>query len=478
MSTVKESTPVQNPGVTRHHRAWFLLAVLSACGLLSGWSKGTYAQEAYAGVWRPGSGAQWWRPGMSLDEFRAQDKTYFDKGLRLVAVATRAGKYAAVWRPGSGAQWWRPGMSLDEFRAQDKTYFDKGLRISTLEIEGGKYLAVWRPGSGAQWWRPGMSLDEFRAQDKTYFDKGLRISALAIEGGKYTAVWRPGSGAQWWRPGMSGDEFKAQDKEYFDKGLRIAVLEIEDGKYTAVWQPGSGAQWWNSHMCFDDFKTEDKAYFDQGLRLEALELHDDPVAVYRLPFDDDSDWKLFNGNFDDPIHGHPDTGLNTGNNQKYAFDFAHDSNNNGIGESNQNVRAARSGTVYALANSEDGNTWKTGTTEENVKRTGPYPPGYKGVGNFLVIKHADGTFGTYWHLKKNSIAVKVGNSVSRGDIVAQSDNTGNASTPHLHFDVRSGWSLGYPGDGLEFPSVKIQFQDKNHHCWIPRVGDTLASNNK
>src|SRR5262249_46970609 len=80
------------------------------------------AQTAYAGVWRPGSGAQWWRTGMTADELKAQDKTYFDQGLRLEDVDIKNGKYAAIWRPGSGAQWWRAGMTADEFKAQDKTY--------------------------------------------------------------------------------------------------------------------------------------------------------------------------------------------------------------------------------------------------------------------------------------------------------------------------------------------------------------------
>src|SRR5712691_9581767 len=440
-------------------------------------SRPARAQDAYAGVWRPGSGAQWWRSGMTVDEFKTQDKTYFDEGLRLVDVDLKNGKYAAIWRPGSGAQWWRPGMTVDEFKTQDKTYFDQGLRLVAVALEGGRYTAVWRPGSGAQWWRPGMTVDEFKTQDKTYFDQGLRLVAVALEGGRYTAVWRPGSGAQWWRPGMTVDEFKTQDKTYFDQGLRLVIVEIEGGKYTAVWRPGSGAQWWEAGLCSDDFKTEDKAYFDMGLRLQSLALHDSPAGLYRLPFADDPAWKLFNGNFDDPIHGHPDTGKDYGNNQKYAFDFAYDANNNGIGESGKNILAARSGTVYALASSEVGNSWAAGTTEETVKRSGPYPPGYTGVGNFLVIKHIDGTYSTYWHLMTNSIVVKVGDSVARGQLLAKSDNTGNASTPHVHFDVRRGWSLGYPSDKLEYPSVKINFQDKNHACWIPRVGDVLASNN-
>ena len=454
-----------------------VIAILWAAALSPVGIRECRAETAYGGVWRPGSGGQWWNAGMTLDEFKAQDKAYFDKGYRIAAFALKGGRYAAVWRPGTGAQWWRPGMTLDQFKTQDKAYFDKGLRLTAVEVENGAYTALWRPGTGAQWWRPGMTLDEFKFQDKAYFDKGLRLIAIALENGKYTAVWRPGSGAQWWRPGMTLDQFKTQDKAYFDQGLRLVVLESENGTYTAVWRPGGGAQWWQSHLCFDEFKTEDKAYFDQGLRLDLIDLHDDPLAIYRLPFDDDSDWKLFNGNFDDPKSGHPDTGKDYGNNQKYAFDFAHDANNNGIGESGQNVRAARGGTVYALANSEAGNTWKTGTTEESLKRTGPYPAGYSGVGNFLVIRHSDGTYGTYWHLQKGSITVKAGDPVARGQVVAQSDNTGNSSTPHLHFDVRRGWSLGYPGDKLEYPSVKILFQDKNHSCWLPRVGNALASNN-
>jgi hypothetical protein len=385
--------------------------------------------------------------------------------------------FTAAWRPGTGAQHWASGLSYDQFKQEDKTYFDQNLRLKSLVVRDGVYAAIWRPGAGAQWWKPDMTYDEFKQQDKIYFDQGLRISSLEIDNGKYTAVWRPGSGAQWWRPGMTFSEFKLQDNAYFDQGLRLTAMELEGGKITAVWRAGAGEQWWHGELDLTDFKTEDLAYFKKGLRLEFLELSDNPFGLYRLPFDDDPDWKLFNGNFDDPISGHPDTGLNYGNNQKYAFDFAHDHNNNGIGEGGQNVRAARDGVVYALASGEIGNAWSTGTKEETVTRTGPYPPGYKGVGNFLVIRHSSGTFGTYWHLQKDSITVKVGDHVARGQVVAKSGNTGNSSTPHLHFDVRENWSLEYPGTMLEYPSVRITFQDQNHASWIPRVGDALKSNN-
>jgi hypothetical protein len=43
------------------------------------------------------------------------------------------------------------------------------------------------------------------------------------------------------------------------------------------------------------------------------------------------------------------------------------------------------------------------------------------VGNCLVIDHSDGT---YWHIKKDGILVKVGDTVKRGDEIAIAGNTG------------------------------------------------------
>jgi murein DD-endopeptidase MepM/ murein hydrolase activator NlpD len=180
------------------------------------------------------------------------------------------------------------------------------------------------------------------------------------------------------------------------------------------------------------------------------------MTDYRLPFGNDPAWHLSNGNWDDPVSGHSfgyPFGL-----QAFAFDFVHPEG----GE----ILAARAGTVYALVASESGNSW------------GSKDPCNPGVGNYLVIKHGDGTFGVYWHMKQNGVLVALGASVARGGLIALSGNTGNSSAPHLHFDVRSGWDLSYRCDNLsEFPSVMIHFEDKNHKCWRPRVGDVLASNN-
>ena len=276
---------------------------------------------------------------MSGDEFKAQDTTYFNQGLRVSELAIREGKFAAVWQPGNGTQWIRWGMSGDEFKAQDTTYFGQGLRITSLEIEGGRIAAVWRPGGGTQWVRWGMSGDEFKAQDTTYFDQGLRIACLAIENGKIAAVWRPASGAQWVRWGMSSDDFAAQDRTYFPQGLRITSLVYDAGKYAAVWQPGSGEQWWSTRRGAVDFKTEDGAYFARGLRIVCLELQDDPIGAYRYPWKGGVSYSVTQGN-NNPSGSHNGS-------QAWAFDF-------GL-PSGTEIRAARDGTVEWLQENQTAN---------------------------------------------------------------------------------------------------------------------------
>ena len=291
------------------------------------------AAQGYAAVWHPGSGTQWVRSNMTADEFKAQDKTYFDQGLRIKSLAVRGGKFTAVWQPGSGAQWVRWGMTADEFKAQDKTYFDQGLRITSLEIDGGKFAVVWRPGNGAQWVRWGMTADEFKAQDKTYFDQGLRITSLEIDGGKLAAVWRPGGGAQWVRWGLTAAEFEAQDQTYFGQGLRLAALAIEGNHYAGVWQTGTGTQWVSHSRCWVDFKTEDQAYFGQGLRLGFVKMQDQAIGAYHYPWKGGDLHTVAQGNNSPPPASHNGS-------QAYAFDFTMP-----VGTQ---IRAARAGTVEWL----------------------------------------------------------------------------------------------------------------------------------
>lgn len=412
--------------------------------------------ELITSVWRTGSGSQWVKIAKSWSDFKAADTVYFNKGLRLVDFEVEGGTYSGVWQPGSGAQWVHPGLSWADFRAQDLSYFNQGLRIVDIEQDGGTYSAVWRPGNGAQWVHPGLSWSDFKSKDLSYFNQGLRLTDIELHGGKFTGVWRPGSGAQWVHPSISADDLLSLDAGYQKQGLRIRVLKVQDGKLTTVWRPGDGTQKIELGLSVGRFVAEDTAHFSEGLRLQALEVHQKPVAIYKLPFGDTSGWSLSNGNWDDPTNGH-----NKGDPlgwQAYAYDFTH--------AQGGKVHAARSGVVYDLDESSSKNGFNSAT------------PCNPGVGNYLVIKHADGSFGVYWHMQHNGVLVKVGDKVSQGEEIALSGNTGNSSTPHLHFDSRIDWDLNYSCSNLhEFPGYPIFFEDKNHAYWRPRVGDGLATNN-
>jgi len=62
-------------------------------------------------------------------------------------------------------------------------------------------------------------------------------------------------------------------------------------------------------------------------------------------------------------------------------------------------------------------------------------PAYRPYMNYVNIRHGDGTLGNYYHLKFGGTAVKIGDTVKKGQLIAYSGNTGYTTAPHLHFSV-------------------------------------------
>ena len=58
-------------------------------------------------------------------------------------------------------------------------------------------------------------------------------------------------------------------------------------------------------------------------------------------------------------------------------------------------------------------------------------------GNYIKIKHPNGYYTLYAHLKYGSVCVSVGDKVKKGDHIAIMGNTGRSSGRHLHFEVRT-----------------------------------------
>src|SRR5262249_32927219 len=57
------------------------------------------------------------------------------------------------------------------------------------------------------------------------------------------------------------------------------------------------------------------------------------------------------------------------------------------------------------------------------------------AGNHVIVEHERGRFALYAHLQPNSVKVKVGDRVRRGQALGRLGNSGNSDAPHVHFHL-------------------------------------------
>jgi len=150
--------------------------------------------------------------------------------------------------------------------------------------------------------------------------------------------------------------------------------------------------------------------------------HDDAYE-YQLPYAPGSKFKVtqgYNGKYS-----------HTGSNQ-YAIDWQM--------PAGTLVYAARDGIVVR-------------TKDDSNKGGGSMA--YDRFNNYVLIRHTDGTLGHYCHLQKGGVLVKVGQTVTAGQPIAHSGNTGFSTGPHLHFCVFM------TKNGRERVSIPVKFHTSN-----------------
>jgi murein DD-endopeptidase MepM/ murein hydrolase activator NlpD len=69
----------------------------------------------------------------------------------------------------------------------------------------------------------------------------------------------------------------------------------------------------------------------------------------------------------------------------------------------------------------------------------------KGYGNLVLIRHGNGFVSAYAHASE--ILAKRGDQIKRGQVIARSGQTGNVTSPQLHFEIRKGAT---PVDPMQF----------------------------
>lgn len=84
-------------------------------------------------------------------------------------------------------------------------------------------------------------------------------------------------------------------------------------------------------------------------------------------------------------------------------------------------------------------------------------------GNYVSVIHDDGTFASYYHILLGTAAVKPGDQVEAGQLLAKSGSSGFSSGPHLHFVI-------YRNAGFRQQSIPFQFVTKNGNLVEPVQG--------
>jgi murein DD-endopeptidase MepM/ murein hydrolase activator NlpD len=110
------------------------------------------------------------------------------------------------------------------------------------------------------------------------------------------------------------------------------------------------------------------------------------------------------------------------------------------------IIASRSGKVIKVKDSGKKNY--SGKDEKKGEEA------YKNHMNYIEIKHGDGTYASYSHIKHKSSLVKVGDKVNQGQVIGLSGNTGWSSVPHLDFNI---YRINYKKRKIK--TIKFKFDD-------------------
>lgn len=84
------------------------------------------------------------------------------------------------------------------------------------------------------------------------------------------------------------------------------------------------------------------------------------------------------------------------------------------------------------------------------------------LGNYVIMQSDKGIYALFAHLRKGSIAVKEGERVKAGGVIAAIGNSGNTIQPHLHFQLMED---NAPSTAIPIPFVFSGYEKKEGGAW-------------
>lgn len=89
--------------------------------------------------------------------------------------------------------------------------------------------------------------------------------------------------------------------------------------------------------------------------------------------------------------------------------------------------------------------------------------------NVVIVMHEDSTYARYVHLTTGGALVAMGQSVSPGDSIGKSGNSGSSAAPHLHFDVT------HTHTGRSDQTIPFDFKNTTRHPIGLQVGVSYSA---
>eukprot|EP01125_Pyxidicula_operculata_P009970 TRINITY_DN3285_c0_g1_i3.p1 TRINITY_DN3285_c0_g1~~TRINITY_DN3285_c0_g1_i3.p1 ORF type:complete len:167 (-),score=17.55 TRINITY_DN3285_c0_g1_i3:26-526(-) len=88
-----------------------------------------------------------------------------------------------------------------------------------------------------------------------------------------------------------------------------------------------------------------------------------------------------------------------------------------------------------------------------------------------MIRHDDGTWGMYIHLKKGGVKFEPGDEIKGKTLIGYSGNTGYSNGAHLHFQVTKASRFGHPLEWIS-ETVKVNYMSSTGTVFVPKQGQT------